>query len=87
MKKKDRKDYENLGKMLVNIYESGYLNTNQTFKNAFLKGVVGGVGGVIGATLIVAILIWILSLFRQVPLLGPVFNNVKDTIQKSDKQQ
>ncbi len=83
MQKKDKKDYENLGKMLVNIYETGYLNKNESYKNAFFKGAVSGVGGVIGATIVVALLVWLLTLFKHVPLVGPITNNVKDTIQKS----
>jgi Fe2+ transport system protein B len=78
------KQYENLGRMVTNIYETGYLNTNQLLKMSFLKGVVSGVGGVVGATLVVALLLWGLSQFEDVPLIGPVVENIQNTIDQSD---
>jgi uncharacterized membrane protein YfcA len=75
------KEYENLGRMVATIYESGYLDKKQTLKMSFLKGLLGGLGGVIGATIVVALLLWVLSLFKDVPLVGRFTNNVQNTIQ------
>ena len=80
-KKSQKTNYEELGKMLVNIYESGYINHNQTYKFSFLKGVATGVGGVIGATVVIAILLGILSKFEQVPIIGPFVNKVQNSIE------
>jgi uncharacterized membrane protein YfcA len=74
---------EELGQMLVNIYESGYLDRNKAYKMSFIKGLVGGLGGVIGATIIVALLLWVLTFFQQVPLVGHFVDNLRTTIQKS----
>lgn len=76
-------DYESLGKMLVSIYETGYINANQSYKSSFLKGVASGIGGVLGATLVIGALAWSLSLFKHVPLLGPITDTVKTTIQEN----
>jgi len=84
MNKKSKPTYEDLGKMMVNIYESGYINQNQTYKLSFLKGVATGVGGVIGATLVVALLLWGLSLFQEIPLIGPVVEKVQTTIEQAN---
>jgi len=80
-KPKDQKhpSPEELGNMLKNIYESGYLDRNQSYKQSFIKGVLGGFGGVIGATIVVAILLWTLSLFHNVPI--PFLNRVTDNVQ------
>lgn len=83
-RKKDKsqeKSYEELGKMLVNIYESGYINRNQAYKMSFLKGLLSGLGGVIGATIVVGILVWLLSLFGNVNLLKPFVDPLKDKIE------
>jgi len=80
-----QQQYEQLGQMLVNIYETGYLDKKQSYKNSFIKGVLAGLGGVIGATLIVALLLWTLSLFSDVPLIGRITHNVNQTIQQDKK--
>lgn len=76
------KDYEQLGRMVASIYETGYLDFKQTLKMSFIKGLVGGLGGVVGATIVVALLLWTLSLFKDVPFVGRITNNVRQTIQK-----
>lgn len=81
-KPKTPKEYENLGRTVAAIYETGYLDKKQALKMSFLKGLASGLGGIIGATIVVAILLWILSLFGQVPLIGHFVESVKNTLQK-----
>lgn len=66
--------------MLENIYQTGYVDRNEAYKMSFLKGVLGGVGGVLGATIVVGLLLWVLSLFNEVPLIGPLLDNLQDTV-------
>jgi hypothetical protein len=80
--KSSTKNYEQLGKMLVSIYESGYLDKKQTYKQSFIKGVLGGVGGVLGATIVIALLLWVLSLFKNVDPLKPFVERTTETIQQ-----
>lgn len=76
---------EQLGRMLTNIYESGYINHNQAYKYSFLKGVATGVGGVIGATVVIALILWGLSLFQEIPLIGPITQKVQTSIEQGTK--
>ena len=78
-------DYEQLGHMVANIYESGYLDRNKTYKMSFLKGVLGGLGGVIGATIVVGLLVWVLSFFHDVPLVGRFVDHFRHTVQMRAK--
>ncbi|MEO8862979.1 MAG: DUF5665 domain-containing protein, partial [Candidatus Saccharimonadales bacterium] len=57
---KPRPTPEELGNALISIYESGYLDKTKTYKMSFLKGILGGLGGAIGATLVLALLVWML---------------------------
>lgn len=87
MAKKDKtpKEYEQLGKAVASIFETGYLDKKQAYKTSFIKGIFGGFGGVIGATVVVAILLWVLSLFGNVPLIGRFVDNVEHTVQNAQK--
>ncbi len=71
--------------MLVNIYESGYLDRTKAYKTSFLKGVASGFGGVLGATLLIGLLLWVLSVFQNVPFVGQIVENVRQTIQSDPK--
>lgn len=73
--------YEDIGKMLVNIYESGYLDRKKFYKMSLIKGLLQGFGGVLGATILVAILLWILSLASNIPFLERAVQNIKQTLQ------
>ncbi len=80
-KSKTQPDYEQLGRMLENIYDSGFIDKNRAYKMSFMKGVVAGFGGVIGATVVVALLLWLLTFFDQVPLVGPLTEQVQNTVE------
>ena len=79
-----QKDYEQIGRMVASIYESGYIDKNKTYKMSFIKGLLGGFGGVVGATIVVALLLWGLSFFNEVPLIGPVVEKVQHTLDTKD---
>lgn len=78
---RNKQHYEDLGRMLENIYESGYINRNQAYKMSFVKGMLSGLGGVLGATILVAVLLWILSLFSSFPLISKLSKNIQHTVQ------
>lgn len=80
-----KKQYENIGRALVNVYETGYLDASKSLRWSFLKGLAQGLGGVIGATILVALLLWILSLFGELPFVGRVTEQVQDTIQSTSR--
>jgi hypothetical protein len=74
-------DYERLGRMMEVVFMTGYVNRVRYFRMAFLKGVFAGLGSVIGASIVVAIALWTLSLFETLPLIGPVSENIQKTVE------
>jgi hypothetical protein len=82
----ERKKYEQLGRMLNNIYETGYIDRNQAYRMSFIKGLFTGLGGAIGATLLVGLLLWILSLLIDLPLIERITEPVYETIKNGQKQ-
>lgn len=85
-KAKKKPDYDQLGHMLVSIYESGYVDRNQSYKMSFFKGLAAGFGGVIGATIFVALLLWVLTFFDSIPLVGRFTERTRNTIEQSQNQ-
>lgn len=75
------KQYENLGKIVASVYETGYLDAAKSYKMSFVKGLFQGLGGAIGATLLVALVIWLLSLFADIPVLGRFSDNIRSTVE------
>lgn len=84
-KKKTSKEYEQLGRAVSAIFETGYLDKNQAYKTSFFKGIFSGLGGVIGATLVAALIIWLLSFFGNVPLIGKFVTKVNQTINTATR--
>ncbi len=80
-----RKDYEKLGELLVSLGQLGITEgaRKKIYRIAFFKGIITGLGGVIGATIVVALLLFLLSLFSEIPLIGDVFQSVESTIDNA----
>lgn len=49
----------------------------------FIRGISFSVGGIIGATVVIAVLLWVLSLFSGIPVVGNFFHQTQQTIQNS----
>lgn len=79
------KHYEELGRIVASVYETGYLDAAKSYRQSFLKGLFQGLGGVVGATILVALLIWVLSFFNEIPFIGKITEQVQDTIQTQDR--
>ncbi|HET7673197.1 MAG TPA: DUF5665 domain-containing protein [Candidatus Saccharimonadales bacterium] len=78
-KKNPELDAKYLAEILV---KARYIDKKSFYINSFIRGVLVGAGGVIGATVLIAILLWVLSLFDTVPLIGPIIDNARETIQQ-----
>ncbi|PWQ99911.1 DUF5665 domain-containing protein [Leucothrix pacifica] len=46
----------------------------------FIAGIFRGLGTIIGASIVIAIIIWLLSLFTKVPLVGEYAQDVEDIV-------
>ena len=59
---------------------------SQVYVTNFIRGITFGAGSVIGGTVVIALLIWILSLLGNViPPLGDFFEGVSSTLDTADR--
>ncbi|HVE80672.1 MAG TPA: DUF5665 domain-containing protein [Candidatus Dormibacteraeota bacterium] len=79
-------DYEKLGRAiestLVNDYINLLGNTRRQIWGAFVRGLLTGFGGVIGATVMIALLLYVLDLAGALPVIGQFFKDLVQTIQR-----
>lgn len=80
MKSDDKKLLE-LGKQVAVILDMSQASKKTMMINGFLRGLAQGFGAVVGGTILVALLLWVLSLFNEVPLLGDAADAITDTVQ------
>jgi len=80
-KEKKAEDYRKLGAQIEAMYDTVNPNRSAVYRTAFFRGVAQGVGGIVGATLVIALLIWLLSLFEQVPFLGHFVDSIRHSLQ------
>lgn len=80
---KDEKDLVKLGKMLREFSEMGVMDRKNLLWVSFLRGLAQGFGAIVGGTILVALLLWILSLFNEVPLIGPAVDNISETVNSA----
>lgn len=69
--------------MAEELFQDYYNRRHDVYKMNFIRGIFFGLGSVIGGTVVVALLIWILSLFINFPLIGQYFENVQMTVEQS----
>ena len=68
--------------LLEELFEDYYKHRKRLYYMNFVRGIFFGFGTLIGGTLIVALLLWILSIFQYIPFLDGVVDAVQNSLQK-----
>lgn len=76
-------DYERVGKMFYRIVQSSYAEKWRLYYLSIVRGFFSGLGGVIGATIGIALLIYILSFFDSVPLIDKFIRIIENEISSN----
>lgn len=71
--------------LLEELFYDFNRNRLQVYKMNFVRGIFFGLGSVIGGTVVVAILAWLLSFFVDFPGIGHSIENVQESIQSQQK--
>jgi hypothetical protein len=65
------------------MFAAGYVSRKKLYLENFVRGIFFSVGSIIGATIVIALLIWILSLFDTAPLIGDLVKSLKNTLNST----
>jgi len=68
---------------LDELFHDIYSDRKRIYKVNFVRGIFFGLGSVIGGTVIVALIVWTLSLFVNVPVLGELFETTQNSIEET----
>lgn len=88
MPKAKQPDYERIGKDFEDIVVKNYFelyNTRHQIWMSFIKGVFAGLGGALGATIVLAAVVFLLHKLGGVPVIGQYLNHASQTIQRHEK--
>ena len=69
--------------LLEELFNDQYRYRWKVYQMNFVRGIFFGFGSVIGATVVVALAISLLSPFMDIPFLGGLFEKTQSTIQKN----
>lgn len=85
--KKLKKDNEDGARKAVieDLFYDFHRSRVEIYKMNFIRGIFLGFGTVIGGTVVIALIAWILSFFVNVPGIGDQVEQVQQTIQSDRK--
>lgn len=85
--KKLKKDNEDGARkaILEDLFYDFNRSRAEVYKMNFIRGIFMGVGTVIGGTVVIALIVWILGFFVNIPGIGDGADQLQQTIQ-SDKK-
>ncbi|HMT18860.1 MAG TPA: DUF5665 domain-containing protein [Candidatus Saccharibacteria bacterium] len=82
-RKSDTFSYDKFGRSIASLADL-HANKKELYKTAFIKGIFSGLGGVIGATIIVTLLLAFLSLFKEVPFIHIVTEPIRNSVDTTN---
>ena len=70
--------------LLEDLFNNMYAQRRKVYKMNFFRGIFFAVGSIIGGTIVIALIIWLLSLFVNIPVIGDYFEDAQNSIQQSN---
>jgi Domain of unknown function (DUF5665) len=81
------KEFEAMGRDFWRLYEMNYKTRGRMYLFTFGKGVAQGFGIFLGGTILVAVLLYSLSFFDEIPLVEKIYNALTDPTSVKIEQQ
>lgn len=71
--------------MLEEIFHDLYAERWRIYKVNFVRGIFFGLGSALGGTVVVALIVWVLSFFVQLPLVGDYAKDAQNTFDTTQQ--
>lgn len=68
---------------LEELFNDLYNDRHRIYKLNFVRGLLFGVGSALGGTVVIALVVWVLSLFVNVPFIGETFREAQQSIEQT----
>ena len=65
------------------LLAAGYVNRKKLYYENFMRGITFSVGSIIGATVVITLILWVLSAFDTAPFIGHIVKSIQDAINSS----
>lgn len=72
--------------ILEDLFNDMYRDRHKVYVMNFVRGIFFGLGSVLGGTVVVALVVWILSFFVNIPWIGDTVQNTQQKIENSQRR-
>ncbi len=72
--------------LIEQLFDDHYKHRARIYQVNFFRGITFGFGSVLGATVLVAILLWLLSFLNEMPFVGDIVQSVQHSIEQRNNQ-
>ncbi len=83
-RREEAKKHEKLGRAFAAIIETDFINHSRLYRVNFLRGIFFGLGVAVGGTIVLTALLWLLTLFTQIPLIGNLARLIEESIKMTN---
>lgn len=71
--------------LLEQLFDDHYRFRWRIYQMNFFRGIFFGFGSVLGASVVVGLLLWVLSWFTDLPVIGDFFEQSQSTIENRNR--
>ncbi len=68
--------------LLEELFQDYYNQRYKLYRMNFLRGIFFGFGSVLGGTLVIALVVWLLTILVNLPVAGDYVKDIRNTIQR-----
>lgn len=72
--------------LMEELFNDMYRDRHKVYVMNFVRGIFFGLGSVLGGTVVVALVVWVMSFFVHIPWIGDTVQNTQQKIENSQRR-